>query len=123
MRIYGVMAGILGLSLAAGTSYAQQGYPVKPIRLIVPFPGGGQTDVVARTLSQRLAEVFGQSVVVDNRTGAAGTIGAELAVRAPADGYTMVMVSTSYAANVALYKLPYDPVNDIVPIIMVGEIG
>lgn len=123
MGIYGLMTAILGLSLAAGGGHAQQNYPTKPIRLIVPFPGGGQTDVVARALSQKLAEVFGQSVVVDNRPGAAGSIGAEIAVRAPADGYTMVMVSTSYAANVALYKLTYDPVNDVVPIIMVGEIG
>jgi tripartite-type tricarboxylate transporter receptor subunit TctC len=122
MRIYGMVTAVLGLSLAAAGACAQS-YPTKPIRLIVPFPGGGQTDVVARALSQRLAEVFGQPVVVDNRPGAAGSIGAELAVRAAADGYTMVMVSTSYAANVALYKLAYDPVNDIVPIIMVGEIG
>jgi len=123
MSIYGITAAVLGLSLAAGGSFAQQGYPNKPIRLIVPFPAGGQTDVVARALSQRLAEVFGQTVVVDNRPGAAGSIGAELAVRSPADGYTMVMVSTSYAGNVALYKLAYDPVNDVVPVVMIGEIG
>ena len=131
MRIYAMMTAILGLSLAAGPSHAQQAtstrsghaYPSKPIRLIVPFPGGGQTDVVARVLSQKLGDVFGHPVVVDNRPGAAGSIGAEMAVRAPADGYTLVMVSTSYAANVALYKLAYDPVNDVVPIIMVGDIG
>jgi tripartite-type tricarboxylate transporter receptor subunit TctC len=91
--------------------------------LIVPFVPGGQTDVVARALSQKATEAFGQSVVVDNRPGAAGTIGAELAVRAPADGYTLIMVSTSYAANAALYKLPYDPVKAISPIVMVGEIA
>jgi tripartite-type tricarboxylate transporter receptor subunit TctC len=108
--------------LAAGGGYAQQNYPSRPIRLIVPFPAGGQTDVVARTLSQKLTEAFGQ-VVVDNRPGAAGSIGVEIALKAPADGYTMIMVSTSYAANVALYKLNYDPVNDVVPIVMVGEIG
>ncbi len=124
MRIHVVLTAMLGLSLLAGGGHAaQQNYPTKPIRLVVPFPPGGQTDVVARALSQKLAEVFGQSVVVDNRPGAAGSIGTEIAMRAPADGYTMVMVSTSYAANVALYKLTYDPVNDIVPIIMVGEIA
>jgi tripartite-type tricarboxylate transporter receptor subunit TctC len=123
MRLIGLTTAIAGLCLAAGPGLAQQSYPTKPIRLIVPFPPGGQTDVVARALSQRLAEVFGQSVVVDNRPGAAGSIGAELAVRSPGDGYTMLMVSTSYAGNVALYKLNYDPVNDVVPIIMVGEIG
>jgi tripartite-type tricarboxylate transporter receptor subunit TctC len=123
MSGYGTMIAILGFSLAAGAAHAQHGYPVKPIRLIVPFPGGGQTDVVARALSQRLADVFGQPVVVDNRPGAAGSIGTEIAVRAPADGYTFLMVSTSYAANAALYKLTYDPVKDMVPIIMIGEIG
>jgi tripartite-type tricarboxylate transporter receptor subunit TctC len=122
MGSYAMMAVMIGLSLATGV-HAQQSYPTKPIRLIVPFPPGGQTDVVARALSQRLADVFGQSVVVDNRPGAAGSIGTEIAVRAAGDGYTMLMVSTSYTANVALYKLAYDPVNDVVPIIMVGEIG
>lgn len=123
MKERALTTAVLGLSLAAGSALAQQQYPTKPIRLIVPFPGGGQTDVVARALSQRLADVFGQPVVVDNRPGAAGSIGTDMAVKAPADGYTMVMVSTSYAANVALYKQAFDPVNDIVPIIMVGEIG
>jgi tripartite-type tricarboxylate transporter receptor subunit TctC len=123
MRFIGFSFAIFALCLAAGGSQAQQNYPTKPIRLIVPFPPGGQTDVVARALSQKLAEAFGQSVVVDNRPGAAGSIGAEIAVKSLGDGYTMLMVSTSYAGNVALYKLNYDPVNDIVPIIMVGEIG
>ncbi|HJQ62597.1 MAG TPA: tripartite tricarboxylate transporter substrate binding protein [Burkholderiales bacterium] len=123
MKTYGLIIAILGLSLAAGGGHAQQNYPTKPIRLIVPFPAGGQTDVVARTISQKLSDAFGQSVVVDNRPGAAGSIGVELAVKAPPDGYTMVQVSTSYAANVALYKLAYDPVNDVVPVIMIGEIA
>jgi len=123
MKTFVLMAAMLGLSLAAGSGHAQTYFPVKPIRLIVPFPGGGQTDVVARTLSQKLAEAFGQPVVVDNRPGAAGSIGADIAVRSAPDGYTFIMVSTSYAANVALYKLQYDPVNDVVPIIMIGEIA
>jgi tripartite-type tricarboxylate transporter receptor subunit TctC len=122
MRNFRLMTVLLGL-LAAGGVQAQQNYPNKPIRMVVPFPSGGQTDVVARTLAQKLSESFGQPVVVDNRTGAGGTIGAEIAVRAPADGYTVVMVSTSYAANTALYKLAYDPLNDIAPIVMVGEIS
>ena len=123
MRILGAVPALLGLCLAAGIGHAQQSYPTKPIRLIVPFPPGGQTDVVARAISQKLTESFGQTVVVDNRPGAAGSIGAEIAIKSAGDGYTMVMVSTSYAANVALYKLAYDPVNDVVPIVMVGEIG
>ena len=116
-------AAALGSLLVVGGVHARQSYPTKPIRLIVPFPPGGQTDVVARTLSLKLADAFGQPVVVDNRPGAAGSIGAELAVRAPSDGYTVIMVSTSYAANAALYKLPYDPLNAVVPIVMVGEIA
>ena len=123
MRTFWWITAIFGLVFTTGGVNAQQKYPTKPIRLIVPFPPGGQTDVVARSLSQKLAESFGQSVVVDNRPGAGGSIGAELAVKAPADGYSMVMVSTSYAANGALYKLPYDPLNAIAPIVMVGEIA
>ena len=123
MRIDMPLTAALVLCLVAGEGLAQQSYPTKPIRLIVPFPPGGQTDVVARALSLRLGEAFGQTVVVDNRPGAAGSIGAEIAVKSAGDGYTMVMVSTSYAANVALYRLSYDPVNDVVPIVMVGEIG
>jgi len=114
---------ILVLSLATGGAYAQQAYPTKPIRLIVPFPPAGQTDVVARVIAQKLSEAFGQQVVVDNRPGAGGNIGVETGVRAPADGYTMLQISTSYAANVALHKLPYDPINDVVPVIMIGEIA
>jgi tripartite-type tricarboxylate transporter receptor subunit TctC len=123
MKKYGLIAAILGFSLAAAGAHAQQGYPTKPIRLIVPFPAGGQTDVVARTISLKLAESFGQSVVVDNRPGAAGSIGVELALKSAADGYTMLQISTSYAANVALYKLAYDPVKDVEPVIMIGEIA
>ncbi len=123
MKTGGLITAFLVLSLAAGSGYAQQGYPTKPIRLIVPFPAGGQTDVVARTVSQKLSESFGQQVVVDNRPGAAGSIGVDIALKSPADGYTMLQVSTSYAANVALYKLNYDPVNDVTPIIMIGDIA
>ena len=123
MKTCGLVTAFLVLSLAAGGAYAQQGYPTKPIRLIVPFPAGGQTDVVARTISQKLSEAFGQQVVVDNRPGAAGSIGVETAVKSLADGYTMVQVSTSCAANVALYKLTYDAVNDVVPVVMIGDIA
>jgi tripartite-type tricarboxylate transporter receptor subunit TctC len=98
-----------------------QGYPTKPIRMLVPFAPGGGTDIVARLLAQKLTEAFRQSVIVDNRAGGGGTIGAETAARATPDGYTLIMVSGSYATNAALFKLPYDPVNDIVPIALIGE--
>ncbi len=91
-------------------------WPTKPVRLIVPFSPGGGTDIIARTLGQKLSEAFGQQFIVDNRPGGGGTIGAELTVRAAPDGYTMCLVSASYSANPALYKLPYDPVNGIAPI-------
>ena len=123
MKTCGLVTAFLVLSLAAGGAYAQQGYPTKPIRLIVPFPAGGQTDVVARTISQKLSEAFGQQVVVDNRPGAAGSIGVDIAVKSLADGYTMVQVSTSYTANVALYKVTYDAVNDVVPVVLIGDIA
>ena len=114
------------IALAAGQASAQkkpEAYPTKPIRMIVPFAPGGGTDIVARAMAQKLTESLGQSVIVDNRAGAGGTIGAETAVRSVPDGYTLAMVSGSYAANAALFKLPYDPVNDVTPISLVGQTG
>ena len=98
-----------------------KGYPDKPIRLIVPFAPGGGTDIIARVLGGKLAEDFGQQVVIDNRPGAGGTLGAEMAARAAPDGYTFAMVSGSYSVNPSIYKLPYDPVNGILPISEIGR--
>ncbi len=123
MRTYWLMTAILALLLATDAVHAQQKYPTKPIRLIVPFPPGGQLDIVARTLAPKLAETFKQSVVVDNRGGGGGTIGTEAAVRASPDGYTMGLLGASYATNAALYKLPYDPVNDVAPVALIVETG
>ena len=123
MRIYWQSTAILGLLLAAGGVHAQQNYPTRPIRLIVASAPGGGTDIVARMLAQKLTETFKQSVVVDNRPGGGGTIGTETAVRANPDGYTMIVVVGSYASNAALYKLPYDAVNDVAPIALIGETG
>jgi tripartite-type tricarboxylate transporter receptor subunit TctC len=123
MRGHWLTTAALGLLLAAGGVQAQQAYPTKPIRLIVPFPAGGQTDIVVRTLAYKLTETFGQQVVVDNRPGGGGTIGAEIAVKTTPDGYSFIAVSTSYASNAALYKLPYDPLKDMVPVAMIGEIA
>ena len=110
-------------SLVTTQSTMAQNYPTRPIRLVVPFAPGGGTDIMARSISQKLSESFGQTVVVDNRPGGGGTIGTETVVRATPDGYTMIIVSTSFAANAAVYKLPYDSVNDIAPVALVGETG
>ncbi len=123
MRTYWLMGAILSLSLAAGHINAQPNYPSKPIRLLVPFPPGGPSDMIARMLAQKLSESFRQTVIVDNRPGGGGTIGSEIAVRAEPDGYSFIIVSAAYGANAALYKLPYDPLNDITPIALIGEAG
>ena len=110
----------LASSAVAGLSAAQS-YPHKPIRVIVPLAAGGQNDVVARLLTAKLAETFKQPLVVDNRSGGGGAIGTETAVRANPDGYTILIGSSSHAANAALAKLPYDAVNDVTPIVFVGD--
>lgn len=110
-------------SLALFTSQAAaQGFPNKPVRLIVPFPAGGGSDVVGRIVALKLSDVLGQQVVVDNRPGAGGSIGTEAAVRAAPDGYTMVLASTSeIAVNPAIYsKLGYDTLKDLTPVALVG---
>jgi len=118
----------LALAIAAGfapalTAQAQSTYPNKPVRLVVPFPPGSGTDIGARVLAQQLQETLGQSIVVDNKAGANGAIGAMDVVRAAPDGYTLLFASNSPAAsNVALVKnMPYDPTKDLSPIGGVGD--
>ena len=112
---------LLALVGALPPAHAQSGkWPERPVRVIVPFPPGGSPDVIGRLLAPRLAEEFGQQFVIDNRTGASGTIGAELGVRANPDGYTVTLVSSSYATSAVLQKLPYDPVKSIAPIAMIA---
>lgn len=92
-------------------------YPARPIRLIVPFPPGGGTDITARAIAQKLTERWGQQVVVDNRPGANGTIGANITAKSAPDGHTLTMISSSHAVNASLYaKLPYDLVMDLAPV-------
>lgn len=107
------------LALAAGAPAAQaqtSKWPERPVRVIVPLAPGGGTDIVARMFAVRFTAAFGQQFIVDNRAGAGGTIGSEIAARATPDGYTLVTVPASYAANAALYKIAYDPVKGIAPI-------
>jgi tripartite-type tricarboxylate transporter receptor subunit TctC len=91
--------------------------------MLVPFAPGGGTDITARLIAANVTTAFGQQVIVDNRAGGGGTMGAEMAVRAAPDGYTVIMVSGSYGTNAALYPLTYDPVKDIQPIVMIGDTG
>src|SRR5262249_14998981 len=113
---------LLGLLLAIAASVAAaQGYPAKPLRLIIPFSPGGSNDIVGRMAAAQLGERLGQPVIVDNRTGAGGTIGTEAAAKASPDGYTLFLVSVAHAFNTAIYKkLPYDPVKSFVPVAMLG---
>ena len=112
----------LALALTAPLSQAQP-YPNKPIRMILAFPPGGPTDIVARVLAQKLKEQIGQQVVVDNKPGAGGNIGAELAARAPNDGYTMFYNTSAIVINPALYgKASYDTLKDFVPVALTAAI-
>ena len=112
------------LLLAIAGPAAAQSYPVKSIRWISPWPAGGANDIFSRAIGQKIAESLGQQVLVDNRPGAAGTIGSDIAAKAPADGYTLVMGSSpTHAIAPALYPaLPYDPVRDFAAVTLVGSV-
>ena len=105
----------------ASVSHAQEKYPSRAARLIVPFPPGGGADISARSIAAKLTERIGQQVIVDNRPGAGGNVGTELASKAPPDGYTLILVSSSYGANPSLYRLSFDPVNGFEPITLVSQ--
>ncbi len=105
------------LALGAFTAQGADTYPSRPMRVIVPFPPGGPTDIVARLFSQKLTEAWGQQVVVDNRSGAGGNIGMGIAAHAAGDGYTILFVSSSLMVNLGLYKtIPYDPYKSFIPV-------
>lgn len=128
MRLKGAsLRPALGLALSimvSGAHGADADYPVKPIRVIVPFAASGSTDILIRTVGRRMSEQLGQSLLIDNRGGAGGALGAELAAKAPPDGYT-IMATTSgvIAVNPSLYrKLAYDPINDFTPISIIASL-
>src|SRR5690349_8327533 len=108
---------LVAFFISAGAVFAQP-YPAKPVRLVVPFPPGGPADSVARVLAQKLNESLGQQVVVDNRPGATGTIGAGIVAKSPPDGYTLLLgTSNEIAMSPGLFdKLPYDPTKDFTPV-------
>ncbi|HWP87809.1 MAG TPA: tripartite tricarboxylate transporter substrate binding protein, partial [Burkholderiales bacterium] len=99
-----------------------QNYPVRPVRMIVPFSPGGATDVPARILAQRLSEAFGHQIVIDNRPGAGGVLGADAVAKAPPDGYTLLLTATTHVISASLYqKLPYDAIRDFAPVMLIGS--
>lgn len=111
------------LCLATSLSFAQS-YPNKPVRMVVPFPPGGTTDILARAVGQKLSETWGQQVLIDNRPGAGGNIGTEIVAKSPADGYTLLMGTVgTHAINASLYaKLPFDPIKDFAPVTLVASV-
>ncbi len=117
------LASAAALTLAAALpAAAQSDWPNKPVRLVVPFSAGGATDVVARLLAQQLGTLWGQSIVVENRAGAGGNLGADLVAKAPPDGYTLLLASGSITINPHIYKkLPFDTMKDLLPITNVAS--
>jgi len=110
---------VLAAVLCSGTAAAQT-YPVKPLRLIIPFPPGGSNDIVGRLIATKLTERLGKQVVADNRGGAGGVIGTEVAAKSEPDGHTLLIISSAYAINPSLYKLPYDPTKAFTPVAKLG---
>ncbi len=112
-----VLAAIV--SILAPVTAAAQAYPVKPVRVVIPWPPGGSNDVVGRIVTQKLAEALGQQFVIDNRPGAAGSIGSDVVAKAPPDGYTLMVHSTTHVGNAHIYKkLPYDTLKDFTGVAM-----
>jgi tripartite-type tricarboxylate transporter receptor subunit TctC len=110
-----------GLLAALASAVTAQDYPTKPVRLIIPFPPGGSNDVVGRMIATQLGERLGKQVVVDNRGGAGGVLGTEVAAGSPPDGYTILVISLAYTVNPWLYKLKYDPLKAFVPVAMLAS--
>jgi tripartite-type tricarboxylate transporter receptor subunit TctC len=122
MKLFATFVVAALLCTASMSAFAQQ-YPNKPIRLVIPFPPAGATDVLGRALGQKLAESLGQAVVIENRPGAGSTIGAEQVANAPADGYTLLLASGSICISANLYKrLPFDPAKSFAPVSLVGHV-
>src|SRR5688572_29605428 len=114
------MRKLLAALLAAPIVAFAQSYPAKPVRIIVPIAPGGGSDLAGRLVAAKLSERMGGQFIVDNRPGAGSNLGAELAVKSPPDGYTLLLISASYTVNPSVYKLSFDPINDITPIIQIS---
>lgn len=121
-RLGGARVALVAAALFAANVAAQQAYPSRAIKIVVPFAAGGPSDVMARTLAQRLNVAFGQPVVVENRTGAAGAIGAEYAAKSAPDGYTLLLAQVGDTISMSLVpNLPYNFQKDFAPISLVGQ--
>ena len=120
-----VCARVIALLLAVSAchAFAQSAYPVKSIRILVPFPAGGSADFLARGIGQKITEAWGQQVVLDNRSGAGGIVGTDIVAKAAPDGYTLLLNTLSHAANASMYsKLPYDTLRDFAPVILFADL-
>jgi tripartite-type tricarboxylate transporter receptor subunit TctC len=114
------VSGFIALILA--TSVSAQTYPIKPVRVVIPYPPGGPTDIVARVLFQQVSEATGQQFLLDNKAGAGGNIGAEIVAKAPADGYSILIATTAHAINMSLFKnLNYDVQKDFAPVSLLTQ--
>ncbi|MGH8617783.1 MAG: tripartite tricarboxylate transporter substrate binding protein [Burkholderiales bacterium] len=107
-------------AIAASPAAAQKDFPNRPLRIILGFPPASSNDILARFLAQKFVERYGQQAIVDNRPGANGIIATELVARANPDGYTMLLITTTYTMNAALYKLPFDPHKAFIPVNLIG---
>lgn len=116
-----LLPAVLGALLASiATVAGAQAYPGKALRLIIPYPPGGSNDIIGRMSAAQLGERLGTQVIADNRGGAGGLIGTEMAAKSPADGYTLLLISVGHAFNPSMYKLPYDPAAAFAPVAMLG---
>ncbi len=109
------------VAVCSSASQAQPAYPTQPVKIVVPFAPGGGSDFIARFIADKLTKSLGQSVLVDNRPGAGGLLGIESGVKAPADGYTFILVASSYSVNPSIFKLKFDPIADITPVIQISQ--
>lgn len=108
-------------AIAACPPVSAQQYPTKPVKIVVPYPPGGPSDLIGRLIAQRLTTGLGRQVIVENRSGAGGLIGTEAGAKSPSDGYTLTLISSPYTVFPSLYKLNFDPVSDITPIILISQ--
>ena len=118
----GIWSWVVGVVMLAAPVAAQDAYPNRPVRWVVPFPAGGPTDTLSRILAAKLGEQWGQSVVVENKGGASGAIGSDFAAKSPPDGYTLILgTQSTHGSNLIFFpNLPYDPIKDFQPLTLIG---